>query len=69
MKITRDTIYRALKTFIQSALAYITVNVMYVNFSGSRLEDKTAILGLLVATLSAGFAGIMNLEKEDEDDI
>lgn len=69
MKITRDTIYRALKTFIQSALAYMTVNVMYVNFSGNKLEDKTAILGLLVATLSAGFAGIMNLEKEDEDDI
>ena len=30
---TKTTLKRAARTFVQSALAYITVNVVYINFT------------------------------------
>lgn len=69
MKITKETVLRACRTFIQSALAYITVNAMYINFTGDKAGDKSALLGLLIASLSAGIAGAMNLEKEEKGEL
>lgn len=69
MKITRETIMRAMRTFLQSALAYITVNAMYINLTGNKADDKSTVLGLIISALAAGIAGAMNLEKENNDDI
>lgn len=66
MIITKETLLRAGRTFLQSALAYITVNAVYINLTGNEASDKSAIIGLLVSAVSAGIAAAMNLEKGDE---
>ncbi|WP_177917244.1 hypothetical protein [uncultured Eubacterium sp.] len=69
MIITKETLIRAGRTFLQSALAYITVNAVYINLTGNKASDKSAIIGLLVSAVSAGIAAAMNLEKETNNDI
>ena len=56
---------RAARTFVQSALAYITVNVVYINFTDDKVSVKSAVTGLVVAAVSAGISAVMNLEKKD----
>lgn len=65
MTCTKTTLKRAGRTFIQSALAYITVNVMYINFTDDKVSVKSAVTGLLVAAVSAGISAVMNLEKKE----
>ena len=65
MTCTKTTLKRAWRTFIQSALAYITVNVVYINFTDDKVSVKSAITGLLVAAVSAGISAVMNLEKKE----
>ncbi|WP_294836306.1 hypothetical protein [Eubacterium sp.] len=65
MTCTKTTLKRAGRTFIQSALAYITVNVVYINFTDDKVSVKSAITGLLVAAVSAGISAVMNLEKKE----
>ncbi|WP_297131097.1 hypothetical protein [uncultured Eubacterium sp.] len=65
MTCTKTTLKRAGRTFIQSALAYITVNVVYINFTDDKVSVKSAITGLLIAAVSAGISAVMNLEKKE----
>lgn len=65
MTCTKTTLKRAGRTFIQSALAYITVNVMYINFTDDKVSVKSALTGLLIAAVSAGISAVMNLEKKE----
>ena len=65
MTCTKTTLKRAGRTFIQSALANITVNVMYINFTDDKVSVKSAITGLLIAAVSAGISAVMNLEKKE----
>lgn len=65
MTCTKTTLKRAGRTFIQSALAYITVNVVYINFTDDKVSVKSEITGLLVAAVSAGISAVMNLEKKE----
>ena len=52
MIITKETLLRAGRTFLQSALAYITVNAVYINLTGNKASDKSAIIGLLVSVIA-----------------
>ena len=65
MSCTKTTLKLAGRTFIQSALAYITVNVMYINFTDDKVSVKSAVTGLLIAAVSAGISAVMNLEKKE----
>ena len=65
MTCTKTTLKRAGRTFIQSALAYITVNVMYINFTDDKVSVKSAVTGLLIAAVSAGISAVMNLKKKE----
>ena len=65
MTCTKTTLKRAGRTFIQSALAYITVNLMYINFTDDKVSVKSAVTGLLIAAVSAGISAVMNLEKKE----
>lgn len=67
MKITKETLRRALRTFLQAALAYITVNVAVVDFAAPKDAIKSALVGLGVSALAAGIAAAMNLEKSATD--
>ena len=50
---------RAVRTFIQTAVSYIAVNVVTVDFS-----VKSAVIGFVVSTAAAGMAAVMNLKEE-----
>ncbi len=66
MKITKNSAKRALRTFVQAAVAYFTVNIALINFDSEKSAIKSALIGLAVSTLAAGLAAVMNLEgKED----
>ena len=71
MKFTKETAKRMLRTFIQAAIAYIAVNLVAVDFTSGKEAVKSALIGLCISALAAGFAAIMNLqnnkEKESEE--
>ncbi len=71
MKCTKITVKRAVRTFLQTALGYIAVNMIVVDFSADKAVLKSALVGLGVSALSAGLSAVMNLEKKEkcENDI
>ena len=61
MNILRKTyVKRALRTFLQTAVGYIAVNI-----AATDLSVKSAVLGLAISAISAGVAAVMNLKEED----
>lgn len=67
MKITKNSVKRALRTFVQAAVAYFTVNIALINFDSEKNAIKSALIGLAVSTLAAGLAAVMNLEGKEDD--
>lgn len=67
MKITKNSLIKAFRTFIQSAIAYLAVNFALIDFSDSKQAVKTALVGLGVSALSAGLCAVMNLERKGDD--
>ena len=49
---------RALRTFLQTAVGYIAVNIAAID-----LTVKSAVLGLCISAISAGMAAVMNLKE------
>ena len=64
MKFTKETAYRALRTFLQAFIPALAVGIVEADGSITR----GAIITLIVPAISAGIAAVMNLEKEDSDD-
>ena len=61
MNILRKTyVKRALRTFLQTAVGYIAVNI-----AATDLTVKSAILGLAVSAVAAGVAAVMNIKEEN----
>ena len=61
MNILKKTyVKRALRTFLQTAVGYIAVNI-----AATDLSVKSAILGLAISAISAGVAAVMNLKEEN----
>ncbi len=61
MNILKKTyVKRALRTFLQTAVGYIAVNI-----SATDLSVKSAVLGLAVSAVAAGMAAVMNLNDEN----
>ncbi len=69
MKITENTVKRALRTFVQTAIGYILINIVAVDFTASKDIIKSALIGLGVSAVSAGISAVMNLDKRCNDDI
>lgn len=61
----KETIRRALRTFIQAAVGYIATNLVCIVSSDAQNFDyiKTALGGLCVSAIAAGLAAIMNMPK------
>ncbi len=55
----KPCVKKAVRTFIQTAVGYIAVNI-----AATDLTVKSAALGLAVSAIAAGLAAVMNL-KED----
>ena len=61
MNILKKTyVKRALRTFLQTAVGYIAVNI-----AATDLSVKSAVLGLAISAVSAGIAAVMNLREEN----
>ena len=69
MKITKQTLNRALRTFIQTDIGYAAINIVTIDFSASKQVLKSALIGLGVASVSAGISAVMNLEKRCGNDV
>ena len=65
--VTKETLIRALRTFIQAAVAYIIANIAIVDFSSDKQIVKSAVAGLITSAVAAGIAAVMNLEKGERD--
>ena len=61
MNILKKTyVKRALRTFLQTAVGYIAVNI-----TATDLTVRSAVIGLAVSAVSAGVAAVMNLKEEN----
>ena len=69
MKITKQTLNRALRTFIQTAIGYAAINIVAIDFSASKQVLKSALICLGVAAVSAGVSAVMNLEERCGNDV
>ena len=59
MNILKKTyVKRALRTFLQTAVGYIAVNIATTD-----LNVKSAVIGLAVSAVAAGMAAVMNLKE------
>lgn len=67
LKITKNCLIRAFRTFIQAAIAYVAVNIALIDFSDEKSALKSALIGLAVSALAAGISAVMNLEKGECD--
>lgn len=57
---SNEPLYRALRTFIQAVVGYLTAQVMVTGFDNF---DKKAIITLIASAISAGISAVMNLNK------
>lgn len=62
----KECIYRAIRTFFQTAIGYLAVNIALIDFSNDKQAVKSLLIGLLISSVSAGLAGVMNIEKGDD---
>lgn len=60
----KNCIKRAIRTFFQTAVGYIAVNIAIVDFNTDGQALKAAVVGLCVSAISAGAAAVMNLKEE-----
>ncbi len=73
----KESLYRAMRTFLQTAFGYIATNLaLYLTESGGMQDTsalRTGLVGLCVSALASGLAAVMNREKrnhgEDDDGI
>lgn len=69
MKFTKETWRRALRTLLQTAVAYLAANLCVVDFTAEGEVLTSALVGLVVSALAAGIAAVMNLEKPVVEDV
>lgn len=60
----KNCVKRALRTFVQTAIGYLAVNIAVVDFSADKAALKSCLVGLGVSAVSAGISAVMNLREE-----
>ena len=60
----KNYVRRAIRTFFQTAIGYLAVNVAVVDFSADKAALKSCLVGLGVSAVSAGISAVMNLKEE-----
>lgn len=65
--IMKEWAYRALRTFLQSAVGYIVIALPNVDFS-EQSKAKTALIGIGVSAVAAGLAAVMNINNDKEEE-
>lgn len=67
MKFTKETLRRAGRTFLQTAIGYVAANVAFIDFTAEDEVLFSALIGLAVSAIAAGVAAIMNTEKKTQE--
>jgi hypothetical protein len=62
MRFTRNTLYRVLRTFLQTFVPAIVVGLKTVDFTQDKAALKVALIGIVIPAAAAGLAALMNLE-------
>ena len=60
----KNCVKRALRTFVQTAIGYLAVNIAVVDLSADKAALKSCLVGLGVSAVSAGSSAVMNLKEE-----
>ena len=55
---------RSYRTFLQTAVGYIAVNIATLDFTEDGAVLKSAVIGLGVSAVAAGLAAVMNMKEE-----
>jgi hypothetical protein len=63
----KEWAYRALRTFLQTAVGYIVIALPNVDFS-EQSKAKTALIGIGVSAVAAGLAAVMNINNDKEEE-
>jgi hypothetical protein len=63
----KEWAYRALRTFLQTAIGYIVIALPNVDFS-EQSKAKTALIGIGVSAVAAGLAAVMNINNDKEEE-
>lgn len=63
----KEWAYRALRTFLQSAVGYIVIALPNIDFS-EQSKAKTALIGIGVSAVAAGLAAVMNINNDKEEE-
>lgn len=61
MKNKKEWLYRAIRTFIQSAAGYLLIAVPNIDFTDTSVL-KTTLIGIGVSAAAAGIAAVMNTD-------
>lgn len=64
MTITKETIKRTLKTFIQTFSAYLIVQLPLIDYSQNKETVKSLLLGTFVTAIASALAFVMNLQPK-----
>lgn len=63
MKFTKESFIRAVRTFFQSVIAYVLVNIAVVDFSNDNETIRSALIGLIISAIAGGISAVMNMEN------
>jgi hypothetical protein len=61
----KNWVKRAVRTFVQTAAGYITVNIVAVDWSADRSVVKTAVIGVGISAVAAGLAAVINFIEDE----
>lgn len=67
MKITKETIRRTVRTFLQAAAGFLATTGISVLVTNDYSITKDIILGIAGSALAAGVAAVMNLESNNDE--
>lgn len=62
--LTKESLIKVAKTFIQALIAFLVVALPTVDFSQEKSALKAALLGVLASAVAAGLSAVMNIEQK-----
>jgi hypothetical protein len=64
-EIMKNWIKRAVRTFVQTAIGYVSVNIIAVDWTADISVVKAAIIGISVSAVAAGLAAAINFIEDE----
>ncbi len=62
--LTKESLIKVAKTFIQALIAFLVVALPTVDFTQERSALKAALLSVLASAIAAGLSAVMNIEQK-----